>query len=349
MPDSGRGTSDGDAGACEGRFTNEIFAPDSLSVVTPIGLIGGGGTEIVGRSYMFPKIELRGRMLPLYAPTAMTLYGGTRYEPLGAPEEYVPDWSLFFISDCDPDVQIELYHIKDVVESIHAVVGDEVQASSAWVQLPAERRVHFEAGELFAYYIPAEGSVAWDFIVHDLSVTNVFVNNERYTAARSNLLHIVCPFQFFTPAIRAEYEALLGAPGGGPVEGTSCGSVAVDVVGSIAGQWFWNEDSSSGIGPLALEDGYGNPHPIVLNPDRSITFGNVGPSIQGVRIYDTDPTWHPPSEVTGEHCYQINPLGTPEGYLYYALTSSNEMTLYYGSSGSCPSTRPSSGGHVYYR
>jgi hypothetical protein len=320
------------------------MAFDNISMVTPIGLIGGGGTEIVGRSYVFPKSEIEGS-IPIYAPTAMRLIGGVRYIPSGAPEDYHPDWALAFAPDCSGQVLIELYHVKDVVPALSDAIGDEISQSSAWHSVNTV--VHFAAGDQIGAYIHGPTSVAWDYIVKDDAVTNPFTIAERY--ATSNTLHVICPYQYYTPELREQFEALLGAPGVGPISGTSCGSVAVDVAGSIAGQWFLDPDPATGRGTLSLTDGYGNPHAIVEYPDHSITFGNVGSSFQGFRIFSEAPTWKAPAEVTDQHCYQLGNPGSPEGWLYYELVSATEMKLFYAATGECPETAPTEGGRTYYR
>ncbi len=340
---SGPGSGPG-ADGCKDAFTQPLLSLDEIELVTPIGLVGGGGTEIVGRSYVFPRSDGE-EPITLYAPTGMRLIGGVRYIPPGAPEGYVPDWALAFAPDCSSRVLIELYHVKDVVPALKEAIGDEPKPSSAWQSVPTA--VHFEAGEPFGAYVHGLNSVAFDFIVKDDDVTNSFHTPERYE--NSNLLHIICPYSYYAPELRSEFEALLGAPGGEPVPETDCGSVAIDTPNALAGQWFLDPDPESGLGQLSLTDGYGNPHPIVRNPDRSITFGNVGASIQGQRVYPEAETWRDPREVTDAQCYQLGTPGSPAGWLYYVMVSDSEMRLYQSPSGECPSEPPASGGRTYYR
>ena len=329
--------------SCADAFTAPLIDFENVQVVTPIGLVGGGGTEIVGRSYVFPRPEIADAV-PLYAPTDMKLIGGVRYMPPGAPEDYHPDWALAFAPDCSSSVLIELYHVKDVVPELLEALGDEVAMSSAWRQTSAN--VHFEAGDEIGEWVRGPTSVAFDFIVSDKAVDNEFASPARYAA--SNILNVICPYRYYTPELREQFESLLGAPGGGPIAGTQCGSVAIDEPGALAGQWFLDPDPVSGRGILSIEDGYGNPHPIALNPDHSIVFGNVGASIQGFRLYEDAPTWRDPRAVDDGHCYQLGQSGSPAGYLYYEVISDFEMRLFYASSGECPDTMPA-GGRTYYR
>lgn len=335
----------GRANDCTDAFTEALIAPSDVSVVTPIGLVGGGGTEVVGRSYIFPR-EGQGE-LALHAPTSMKLVGGTRYLPPGAPDGYHPDWALAFQPDCSSAILIELYHVKNVAPAISEVLGDEVSASSAWRSLPHDEQVHLDAGDAIGGYVHGINSVAFDFIVKDDDVTNEFAEPARY--ADSNVLHVVCPYRYYTPALRSAFEELLGAPGTGPVPRTTCGSVALDVTGALAGQWFLDPDVSTGRGNISLEGGYGNPHAIGKNPDQSITFGNIGPSHQGYRLYRDASSWVDPAEVTDRHCYQLASNGAPQGWLYYVLASDTEMQVFHGESGECPSGAPTTGGKTYYR
>jgi hypothetical protein len=85
------GGASGSSQSCVDAFTAPLIDFEDVQVVTPIGLVGGGGTEIVGRSYVFPDPAIEGAV-SLYAPTAMRLVGGVRYLPPGAPDDYHPDW-----------------------------------------------------------------------------------------------------------------------------------------------------------------------------------------------------------------------------------------------------------------
>lgn len=295
---------------CTNAFTAPLLDLDAINTVTPIGLVGGGGTEIVGRSYIFPRSDIEDE-IQLFAPTAMTLVGGARYVPPGAPEGYHPDFALAFKPDCSSAMLIELYHVKNVVPALLEAIGDDIKPTSAWKSLPMGAQIHLDAGEQFGGYLLGPTSVAFDFIVRDDDVTNEFAEPERYKD--SNILHVVCPYSYYTSDLRSSFEQLLGAPGVGPVEGATCGSVAIDVVGSLAGQWFLNPDPTTGRGSLSLTDGYGNPHPVGKNPDGSIVFGNVGPSQQGFRVYSDAASWRDPALVTDQHCYQLGNPGSPDG------------------------------------
>lgn len=64
---------------------------------------------------------------------------------------------------------------------------------------------------------------------HDAAITNAFANPSRYTPA---LLHAICPYDRFEPALRAALTAKLQR-----TAQPRCGEVAVDVPGTAQGVW----------------------------------------------------------------------------------------------------------------
>lgn len=332
------------AKACE--FNHHITDIASLKSVSPLGMVGAGDTEIVGRSYMFVKQDWAGRAIPIYAPADVTLFAASHYVPQGAPVGYAPDWALWFTLDCNPQQSLQLFHIKQVSPRIEAVVPAGLSSSSAL--MATTQKVSFKAGEVMAFYVKGINDTAWDFIVYDERVTNVFANPARYLAQHSNVLNVVCPFDEFREDLKTQYYALLAAPGSDPAPGLTCGSVSRDVPGSIAGQWFLSEDASAGFGSLRQEGFYGNPFPIVLRPDGIIDFGHVGP-VRDVRIDSSNPSFQDPSLLTTEHCYQIYEASMAQGYLYFRVLSESGMQLSYSDVGLCPAVFPTSNFKNYYR
>ena len=324
-------------------FTHAIIDPALLKVVTPIGIVGGGNTEIVGRSYLFPKDETVGMRIPIVAPTSLAVVGATHYTPAGAPSGYLPDWSLRLDAGCG--VAIELYHIKDVAASIKAVADTTIGSSSAYQFLP--KRVPLAAGETIGWYVKGLNSIAWDFIVNRGDVTNHFANQARYTALNSNLLHVVCPYDLYGPDQRAAYLSLVGSVGGMPVPGAGCGSVERDVVGTPAGQWF-----TSATTPAAWQFSkngyYGDPLPIALGADSTLHIGHIGPT-NDIRIFRSNSSWKDPASITTSWCYQISGGGPPAGWIWLRMTTSAQMHVAFEPTGTCPSAFPTSGFQQYFR
>lgn len=329
--------------ACTTRpvFNEFLIDPSLLKVVTQLGMIGGGNTEIVGRSYAM-AIDGDGVRLPLTAPADLKITAAKHYVPQGAPAGYTPDWSLVFDTGCG--VTFELYHVKDVAPSIKAAADTTIYPSSAWE--PLKNPVSFRAGETFAWYQRGLNSVAFDVIAHDRNVRNHWANQQRYEVGGSNLLDIVCPWEMFAPAKRDAYLAIVGAQTGFRVAGAGCGSVERDVVGSAAGQWF----ASATLAPFSLSKtgDYGNPFPIVLGVDSTVYVGHTGPN-NDIRIYRNNATWKDPAKITTSWCYQIENGSTQSGWLYLRLNSASQMDVSYSQDGLCPASFPASAFMAYYR
>jgi hypothetical protein len=332
------------------RFSSPLIDPSVLKVVTPIGQVGGGNTEIIGRSYVFPKDEVAGQWLTLTAPADMEVVSAGHYIPPGAPtveQGYVPDWVLLISLGCG--LQIELYHVKNVSDSIKAAMYDTaITAQSGYLQL--RRKVKIAAGQPFGAYIKGLNSGAFDFIVRNDSVTNSFANQARYLAGPSNLLHVVCPYALFEGATKAAYQALLGTVSGVPIPGAGCGTVERDKEGTPAGQWFLDSAFAPGVLASNRKEGdYGTPLPLMLGPDSTVYIGHTGP-IDNIRIARANASWKDPGTITTEWCYQAaSNSSAPDGWLWLKMVRADKMNVAYGSTGACPSTFPASGFKTYYR
>jgi hypothetical protein len=310
-----------------------------LKVVTAIGTVGAGNTELVGRSYIFPTDAQNGVRLPLAAPTDIDIVAATHYSPQGAPAGYTPDWSLLLDAGCG--VSIELYHVKDVIDAVKNQVPAPLSTSSAYQQLGT--RVPVTAGTTFGWYVKGLNSIAWDFIVRDQAVTNHFANQARYESGNSNILHVICPFALYPPAMRNAYLALIGPPGGTPVPNASCGSVERDVAGTPAGQWFTSATFSSSW-PFSKDGFYGDPLPIALMPDSTVHIGHIGPS-DDIRIAKFEATWKNPATITTSWCYQANGGVS----VFFRMNTPTQMDVSYAPAGGCPATFPLAGFKSYYR
>lgn len=329
------------------RFTFPVVDPAVVQNVTPIGGVGGGGTEIVGRSYIHPKAEYEGIAIPIHAPTDMRLIAVTNYLPPGAPNDgsYRSDWSMTFEASCD--VTLSLYHVKDVVASIRAQEKRGLQSRSA--PEPVAQTVEFKAGEVIGYYIKGNLSIAFDFIVNDLRVTNQFLNQRRYEAQMSNILNIICPYDLYSPAVRDTFLALVADAGGTPFPEYGCGQISRDVRGTLAGQWFLEPNAEKGFGENFMDGDYGSPLPITTMPSGTVQIGHLGAQTD-VRLYTNNPTWLAPEAINGSHCYQIEPNPSqPAGYVYVEMVSDWEMRLSYSARGLCPNEFPEENYRTYFR
>ena len=229
-------------------FTRNLIDPGSITGVAPVGGQTGTGGILAVRSYVFPNRALRGKRLPIYAPTNMTFTAASYYTPAGAPAGYKPEYGLWFTTPCQLDVK--LFHIKGVVGKVAAAAPKTSSGSSA---LNPVRPTPVAAGEQIGWYEPAEGSVAFDFWVDDLRITNSFLSPRRYV--NSNALHAACPYQFYAKALRTVWYSKLGNQGGTAVPGTPCGVVTQGPKGSVIGQWFRERDVTKPVVDVLQYDG----------------------------------------------------------------------------------------------
>jgi hypothetical protein len=323
------------------EFSRHLIDPIYIKASTRIGGVGGGGTEIVGRSYITPKDEYEGVQIPIYAPVDMDLIAVTNYIPPDAdPIGYHSDWALTFEVTCD--VSISLYHIKGVVDAIREVAPPEIRRQSAPER--TQKRVHFQAGEQIGYYQKGDRSIAFDFIVEDQSVINDFINQERYLAQSSNILHIRCPYELFQSAIQDEYLETIGSMAGTRFPGAGCGTVMRDKLGAISGNWFLEQDGKKGFGENTKVGMYGSPLPIATDVDGTIVVGHIGANTD-MRFYLGNPTYLDPEQMTGSHCYEEQ----GGGYVYFELVTNTEMKVYVSATGNCPNQFPADGYKTYYR
>jgi len=331
---------------CEKPIFTEYFVdPSYVQKVSPIGTVHGSGQYTVRRSYVGFKYDLDIDKIPVYAPTEIVLTYGSHYiDPDGIViEGYLSDYALNFDVGCG--VTMSFSHLKEVVGSIAQQLPEAGQDSSG-KQLNS---IKFEAGDLVGYSILSEGSPGIDFIVEDQYVVNQFANQARQEAGPgSNLLHAVCPYDFYRGEKKDAYYNLIGGGGGTLFEVQECGPISRDFPGTISGQWYLDKEFSSSINKDYKDGDYGRSLPIVGDEER-ITIGSLGDEPTHL-VYPNNPTYKAPKDVTDEHCYQLYPnFGDAEGWVYFKLIDNETMDVVYSSTGNCPSIFPEGMGKRYYR
>ncbi|MCP6719822.1 MAG: hypothetical protein KJI72_00650 [Patescibacteria group bacterium] len=336
---------------CENfEFTEYFVDPIHIQKVTQIGGVHGSGKYTVGRVYIDLNKNSTEKV-PIYAPTEMVLTYGSRYYPdlVTGKEGYLPDYAsspdyaLSFDAGCG--VTMSFSHLKEVVDSV-AQQLPEVKSDSRGAQLDP---IKFEAGDLIAYFIQDSAGPGIDFIVHDINVVNQFANQERQEAGRgSNLLHAVCPYDFYSGEKKEAYYNLIGGGGGTLFEVQECGPVSRDFPGTISGQWFLDKEVLTSFYEYYQDGDYGSVLPIVGDEER-ITIGRLGDK-NTHWIYPNNPTYKDLKDVTNNHCYQFYPnFGDAEGWVYFKLIDDETMDVVYSSSGICPNSFPEGQGKRYYR
>lgn len=331
---------------CEKPIFTEYFVdPIYVQKVGQIGVVHGSGEYTVGRSYVSFIDGLGLDKIPVYAPTEMVLMYGSHYldsQAVGT-EGYLSDYALTFDVGCG--VEIAYAHLKEVVSSIGEQL-QEAKPDSSGEQLTP---IKFEAGDLVGYSIPGAGNLGIDFIVKDLDVVNQFANQARQEAGHgSNLLHAVCPYDFYAEEKKDAYYNLIGGGGGTLFEVQECGPISRDFKGTISGQWFSDKEVLASINEYYKDGDYGSVLPIVGDEER-ITIGSLGDK-NTHWVYPNNPTYKAPEDVTGEHCYEFYPnFSDAEGWVYFKLIDDETMDVFYSSSGICPNSFPEGGSKTYYR
>ena len=330
---------------CQLIFSQYLIDPKYVQKIGQVGVVHGGGKSIVERSYISVKQEFYEQEIPIYAPADMKLIAAAHYKVPGSPENALADYVLKFNTE-ECNVEFLLGHLKGVIPSIDQELPNIQDDSRENFITPIE----FKAGDLIGYYKQqsVQGAVAgFDFVVRDPRVTNQFINQERYEEDRArNLIHGVCPYDYFTQEKKQEYYNLLGGAGGKIFTVKDCGTASRDKSGTISGMWFLGKEIVGEIYNDYKEGDYGSPISLV-GDEESVTFGNFGQS-PTLKVYSTDSTYKLPIEVTTEHCYKFTYNGQDMGYAYFKIIDESTMDVSYSSTGSCPSTMPA-GAKRYYK
>jgi len=330
---------------CNVQFTEYLIDPKYVQKIGQIGIVHGSGLNIVERSYISIKKEFWGQEIPLYAPGDITLVAGAKYKMPGAPADFIPDYVLKFDAGCG--VEIVLGHMKGVVDLIDDKIPN-IQQDSLENYI---RPIKFKAGELIGSYTQQEGNGyvgGFDFVMRDRNFKNQFLNQERYEYGMSdNLLTGVCPYDFYTGEKKTNYYNLFGGARGTLFKEKSCGNASRDKAGTISGMWFLDKEVKASIYDSYKEGDYGSPVSVV-GDEESITIGHLGQSVM-TRIYSNNPTYKLPTEITNEHCYQIQENSNANGYIYFKVIDNLTTEIYYSPTGNCPQSFPSSGSKTYYK
>jgi hypothetical protein len=330
-------------------FTADVTDIASLATVGPLPALAGG-VDYEIRSYMQVKDSYAGTPVSIHAPTAMTLVASTHYfDPLHDPgdTQYQGEWGLTFQATCN--TQVTFAHIRDVTQKIKdATVSTDGAAGGL------SQPVDVTAGEVIGSYLRGPGYFAWDFVVTDESVTNAFVNMGRYRDAQHKLLHAICPYDPYSPAMRQPYLDLLGTNNDPPKAGRLCGTVAHDKVGTAAGVWF-HVPYTQGTAQEA-RDGSRNPLSLFKAVTDVVYVANLDgaptkPGSLAFRIEPTNPTYLDPTAITTSHCYERHLTATSPatGWAYVKIVSDMQMQVAYAEQGACPATFPTTGIQNYYR
>ena len=313
---------------------DQTFAPlDQIAGIVPSG--AAASEEIKPHSY----VDLGVESIPLYAPADLELVEGAYYyEP---PTFKVPTtYTFHFQVSCE--VILMLDHITDPVAKLKSAFPATPQQGTRSVRV--RPTVRLAKGELIGYTKGGGTQAAhinrFDLGLYRTTNTNRFVNQARYERSYTwKYLHAVCPYDYFSPGLREAYYQKFETLNKKPVPGAPCRSPNQDKAGTLAGAWFFRENS------FATEAHVG----IILELDGS-DVEIVGLPRQGVHNSVSRPnlTFKDPAEVRTEHCY-FSPH-SDNRILYFRLVSPQKAEVYIGTSSSgCPPSFPTPGTIMLYR
>ena len=320
------------------KFTHEIFDPELVSHITPLGELNGGYEEAQAVAGIMVNLKqdavAGGNEIEVRAPTGMTLESYAYYK---SPNDGQLTWTLIF--RISPEVRIKFDHITRTTQELVDSTTTMPKDTSA-EQYP-KLSVSLKAGDIFAYTSGTPNAHNWNIYLTDTRQKNGFINSKRYSSdyAGQRMLTARCPFDFYPDDMKAEFLALMGYSIAG--QSQTCGSVSRDVDGTISGMWHFSSNYLTGK-PEQLDGVYASPLSIIKNSAGEITIDQV--NNMRLDIQPGSMAFKDPAEVTGEHCYQLE-----NGYAYFKMVSPQEMKFAYGSSGNCPSSFPDAGSKIYYR
>jgi hypothetical protein len=200
-----------------------------------------------------------------------------------------------------------------------------------------------KAGEQIGWYKLGENSVAFDFWVDNLAITNKFIVQSHFVD--SNALHSVCPYDFYTPEKKSIWLGKLGAPGSDPVPGTTCGEISQGVPNTADGMWFISENTQTD--HLVLDGAYQSQIMFTTDPSSMIRIGglNASGAPTQMMISSNMTTWKKPSDVkvSDSYCWT-----SPSQSVKVHVTSGNLMSVIVGT-GTCEALGNPDSGRVYQR
>lgn len=319
--------------SCDPRtivFTHAFTDIDKIAAVNPIGGIGGGSP---GRSYVGVK---EGMEVPVYAPMTATLRT-IIYADRGAG---YGEYGLIFKAGCNVEFMFD--HIDRVSDKLKKYAPKTAASTS---RVPgAEVSVRVEAGELLGYTNGTDLAHTFDFLVTNYAKKNQFLNPRRWEWEQA--LYSVCPYDFFTSELKAQYYAKLGKPSGtGLIKARACGNLSHDIAGTASGGWFKGASTDKRGEYLAVARQYDDVMVAYRKDgDAFASREDVQSGKPILNIADASPGKYPADIKPGDSvCYSGG-----NRWAYLRLVSSTTLSVADGS-GECPAEFPQSSAETWER
>lgn len=192
-----------DSAACQSNvsptFTSHITDISKVeSVVIPPRIIGG---YLKTHSYL----NTNHQRAPIYAPAAMTLYGGVHLSHGSDPDDYGMDFKV----SCE--VMVRIGHVTDPIQSIKDTFPVATVSSETIYDIAA---INFAAGDLIGYTTGTSLAGNWDFGVYNSSTTNRYASNPDWNNS-AIYTTAVCPYDYFSASLKSDYSSKYLADFGG--------------------------------------------------------------------------------------------------------------------------------------
>lgn len=305
-------------------FTRHFTDPAKIESVSQFGNNAFVNPGAQARSY----VDVRGsEQAPVYAPIDATITNITlanrHYSGLTRPE-----YRLDLEVRCE--VRIAFDHITDLAPGLAA---NGPHASADKTNEGKEVSIPKQAGALIRYtsgtYRGSE-SGTFDFLLTNTARPHVFLNPARWSSDHS--LYQGCVYDYFTPDLKAAYEALLIEENGV----RACGPRVREVPGTPLGYWF-HGDATEGKGNRFVI--YESSHFV----EWTLLAGGVAPTA----YRDHSPGRVPLASLTAGTgaCYADTDRGQ---FVYLAMLPSDTLALASGA-GACPAIFPADRKEIYSR
>lgn len=278
--------------SCSGSdfFTVSPLNSDDYRGIVPLGNLNPTGhTFPTDHIYMY--IRLSGS-----DPASVNVYSpGDLYLVSVSASEHVTDGYTDYTLSFMPCKEFQGYfgHVNTLSdalsEKIGSLSGSDTSCGEAYTtggktfrQCEKDVEIAMEAGELIGT-AGREGQYALDFGAYDSRVSALgFADPDRWSSSSTGFdkLHVVCPVDYFSSAVKAELEAGLGAYDGAVQRTVEplCGELMQDIAGTAQGIWFVSGtgDDFSEDAQLALVHDNVDPLQPVFSVGNSITGLDYG-------------------------------------------------------------------------
>jgi len=249
-----------------GLFTKPFMDGDKPDMIIPLGNSSMSG-HVVPTDHVYPANNIFVPDTPIYAPGRITLIWVENKQMYykNTDEEVAPDYQLNF-APCR-GINLAFIHLTKLSNKLSSAITEKVNSNCEDNQKidfgtrngapiyykachPKFNQVTLEPGELIGYFgfanSAGKSQLKIDIGIYYFNNPALgFVNPDRYY---KETVHTACLIDYYTPELRAKYEAKLGGydNNNGKISFLRrttepvCGQVMYDIAGTASGNWFKN-------------------------------------------------------------------------------------------------------------